>query len=279
LRIARSILRIGDPERSLAFYTGALGMTLVQRDEEAGEAVFRLAYPSAQAPAPAELELRHRPAPRPKSGPASSHGGKSSYWKIGITLADVDRARARLCERGVRVSEPAQFEDIGYLCHLADPDGYDIELLQHRFAANYQPVPLRDDLALGSTATLGQVSLRVKNATAALRFYVERVGLTLLSRQPVPRHRFTLYFLSACPEPPPDPDLEAVANREWLWQRPYTTLELQHRWGAEADAAPWARLDEKTLGFAGVVVECGERPPETLRDPDGNRIIVAPPPA
>jgi hypothetical protein len=26
----------------------------------------------------------------------------------------------------------------------------------------------------------------------------------------------------------PEPDLEAVQNREWLWARTYTLLELQH---------------------------------------------------
>ena len=24
--------------------------------------------------------------------------------------------------------------------------------------------------------------------------------------------------------------LHAIGNREWLWQRPYTNFELQHRW-------------------------------------------------
>jgi hypothetical protein len=31
-------------------------------------------------------------------------------------------------------------------------------------------------------------------------------------------------------ETPPNPEnLEAVENREWLWQRPYTTLEIQYK--------------------------------------------------
>jgi hypothetical protein len=29
----------------------------------------------------------------------------------------------------------------------------------------------------------------------------------------------------------PDPEWLYVMSREWLWQRPYTTLELQHRLG------------------------------------------------
>ena len=43
---------------------------------------------------------------------------------------------------------------------------------------------------------------------------------------------FELYFLAAVSEEEaakmPDPnDLDSVGNREWLWQREYTTLELQ----------------------------------------------------
>jgi len=272
LRIARNVLRIGDPIRSLAFYTGPLGMTLVDQDEAAGETVFRLGYPAgaASSPAPAELELRYRAEPM-----GTPPGGSTSYWKVGITVADVDVARTCAQKAGVAVSAPRQFEDIGYLCHLADPDGHAIELLQHRFAAYHRPVPSRGDLALGSEPTLAHITLRVRDAEAALRFYTERVGLTLMSRQPVPRHRFTLYFLSTFADPPPSPDLEAVENREWLWQRPYTMLELQHRWD-DADN-DWASRNDATPGFDGIVVETDEGASDTLRDPDGNRVaLIAP---
>ncbi|MDH3233582.1 MAG: VOC family protein [Alphaproteobacteria bacterium] len=277
MRLARNVLRIGQPERSLAFYTDALGMALTHRGRADGETVLRLAYPSRQGASPTELELRHRP-PSSAAAPAASTD-LHSYWKIGITLADVDLARTRLKARGVAVSEPKQFEDIGYLCHLADPDGHAIELLQHRFAANHVPVTPRDDVSLGSDATFGQITLRVKDAEAALRFYRDRLGLTLLSRQPVPRRRFTLYFLAAVADTPPNPDLEAVANREWLWQRPYTTLELQHHWGAEDGAARWAPQDGAAVGFGGVVIETNTIEPGTLRDPDGNRVYIEAPPA
>ena len=276
--MARSILRIGDPERSLAFYTSALGMTLTHRDQVGGETALRLAYPGRRASLPTELELRHCPAPARDVGREDAPQRERSYWKIGITLADVDLARTRLQASGVAVSEPVQFEDIGYLCHLADPDGHVIELLQHRFAANHVPVAPRDELPLGCEATFGQISLRVKNAETALRFYRDRLGLVLLSRQPVRRHRFTLYFLSAVADPLPDPDLEAVANREWLWQRPYTTLELQHRWEAEGASGPWAPSDSAAEGFDGVVIETNALQPGMLSDPDGNRVIIEAPP-
>ena len=46
--------------------------------------------------------------------------------------------------------------------------------------------------------------------------------------QDVSEYGFTLYFLAFTAEDPPEEDLAHVGIREWLWQRPYTTLELQH---------------------------------------------------
>ncbi|MGY8690777.1 MAG: VOC family protein [Verrucomicrobiales bacterium] len=74
---------------------------------------------------------------------------------------------------------------------------------------------------------LGQVSLTVRDAEESLAFYRDTLGMGLLSRQEVPAHGFTLYFLAFTDEQPPNPSIDAVENREWLWQRPYTTLELR----------------------------------------------------
>ena len=49
-------------------------------------------------------------------------------------------------------------------------------------------------------------------------------------RQEIPEYQFTLYFLACTPDVPPGP-LESVGIREWLYQRPYTTLEIQARQG------------------------------------------------
>jgi hypothetical protein len=82
--------------------------------------------------------------------------------------------------------------------------------------------------------------------------------MTLLSKQSVEPYGFTLYFLASCDERPPLPDLEAVENREWLWQRPYPTLELQHHWGGDTPDGPYRTQDAQPLGFAGLVFSCGD---------------------
>ena len=79
--------------------------------------------------------------------------------------------------------------------------------------------------------------------------------MRLMSVQPIPERGFTLYFYAWSDEPLPDPDLEAVENREWLWARPYTLLELQH-WH-ETDA-PTSRPREGQAGFAGFAYGSGD---------------------
>lgn len=189
--------------------------------------------------------------------PPADGGANAGYWKIGVTTADVDTLVERLRSAGQRVSEPSQFRDIGYLCHLQDPDGLTTELLAHRFH-NASPAdgPLR----------LGQVTLRIADPKASLAFYQEQLGLTLLSVQPVEPYRFTLYFLASTRERPPHSDLQSVDNREWLWQRPYTTLELQHRWDSVPEPARTTSLGYDCLVF-------GEGEQECL-DPDGHHLRV-----
>lgn len=198
------------------------------------------------------LELWYRHGAETDPNAVYIPSAKDGYWKIGITLSDVDRARHRLQSSGVSVSDPHQFLDIGYLCHLADPDGYCIELLQHDFAQNYRPSPPRHECKLGSAPTLGQITLRIKDPAASLRFYGEVLGMRLLCRQVVEPHRFTLYFLACTDEEPPDADLDAMENREWLWKRSYTMLELQHVWGTEHTDFAYDKHEDDSLGFWGI---------------------------
>ena len=89
---------------------------------------------------------------------------------------------------------------------------------------------------------IGQITTRITEPTQSLDFYQKVLGMKLLSIQPVKRYNYTLYFLAYTEETPPNADLEAAENREWLWQRPYTTLELQHRWGSEPGSLRPAKL-------------------------------------
>lgn len=72
--------------------------------------------------------------------------------------------------------------------------------------------------------------------------------MTPLSVQPVQPYGFTLYFYAFTDEVPPNPDLEAVENRTWVYQRPYSVLEIQHVHALEAETLPPATA----AGFGGL---------------------------
>lgn len=158
----------------------------------------------------------------------------SVYWKISLYLRDVALARERIMQGGVSASVASQFKDIGYLSHMADPRGFSIELLQETFEQNFERLDPVTDLALGQPGIVGLITLRCSDIKRSLQFYQTGFGMKLLSIQPVSEYGFCLYFLAFTDDEPPVPDdLESVENREWLWQRKYTAIELQHRPGAE----------------------------------------------
>lgn len=254
-------LDISDPKASLEFYVQRLGMRLRDTDTTSvpGATIYSLSFATG-----ATLCLRHRADSISRSYRPTDN---DAYWKIGVTIADVDIARERLIEQGTEVTEPVQFHDIGYLCHLDDPDGYCIELLQHRFARNHRRVTPIETEVLGHPANLGQLSLNVSSIEESLAFYRDKLGLKLLSRQDVPGRNFTLWFLGRRELNPPVDSIDAVENREWLWSLPETTLELRafHDPVARRRAHP----PEDELGFRGVGMTAAQEP----HDPDGVRIL------
>merc|ERR1711963_542666 len=96
-------------------------------------------------------------------GPSYKPDRNSCYWKIGITVRDVDLARERILASGTQVSQPNQFMEVGYLCHLTDPNGFTIELLQHTFKKNFVKQPADTNLALGQPAVIGQITTRCQD--------------------------------------------------------------------------------------------------------------------
>ena len=229
-RLVAARYAVTDPEASARFYCDVLGLEPVPgQGGESGALAVRM--PSAEGvEEAAQVRLEFEPANPgfPELPPPEVRGSEDAYWKIGITVPDLDAFRTRVQAHGVAVSEPRQFEDIGYLCHLHDPNGLSIELLQQTFEGS-------EKTSQGSP-TLAHVTLRIRDLAQSIAHWCDEVGLRLVSTQRVERFGFTLYFLSEVREHPPcseiqgNPD-EVRAFREWLWQRPYTLLELFHRDG------------------------------------------------
>lgn len=228
-RLSGVCLRTADSAKLAKFYVTHLGMKAYETPQG-----LRVGYEGQDA----DILLQ-------TGGGAYRHNRTDRYWKIGITLPNVDLAYDQLRNVGLDVSEPKQFLDIGYMCHLSDPDGFQIELLQHDFHEN-RPADAGDtELPLGGDARIGQITLRTGNIAKA-EAHFERLGMRLLSVQPVEAYEFELYFFAYTDDEPPCVDLKEVGNREWLWRRPYTTLELQ----CIADLQPL-----ENPGFKGIEVE------------------------
>ncbi|WP_254656694.1 VOC family protein [Leisingera sp. JC1] len=218
-RLSGLRLQVEDPERLAGFYAKMLGMEALADGD-----AWRAGYGGEDA----DLILL-------PGGTKASHNRDERFWKIGICLPDLDLACEQLLQKGVEVSAPHQFRDIGYMAHLHDPEGFSIELLQHDFLGN-RPDGAGDlALPLGGGAHVGQITLRTGDIAAELAL---RADMKLLSVQDVAESGFDLHFLAFTEETPPDPDLQSVANREWLWRRPYTTLEFQHIPGAQLRDSP-----------------------------------------
>jgi catechol 2,3-dioxygenase-like lactoylglutathione lyase family enzyme len=237
-RLSGVALNVTSPANLAAFYCKFFGMSAVWSDQ-----CVRLGYGGQGA----SLELRPSLSATPYS-----HDPLDEYWKIGITLPDVDMAFAQLSRAGIEVTAPSQFLDIGYMCHLTDPEGFQIELLQHTFAGHQRTSPGDRELPLGGGAQIGQITLRVTDLDGALTHYRHSMGMRLLSKQVVTKRDFTLYFLAFTDQTPPEKDIQAVQNRPWLWQRKYTTLELQHLTGPGQLINP--SINERS-GYAGLLFD------------------------
>jgi catechol 2,3-dioxygenase-like lactoylglutathione lyase family enzyme len=191
------------------------------------------------------------------------------YWKMGVLMPDVQRLVKSLQAREVSVGDPAQFRDIGFLVHTTDPDGNTYELLQHTFEWNFKgPHKL-------NPVTVGQITIRTCKFDETMDFYRRKLGMKVLSVQPVKEFGFCLYFLGYSNEKPPNPiNLQAIENREWLWQQAYCTIEIQHVESREI--APFEDLQPGEKGWAGIRVAATKEEAKTLFGSETSTVLRDP---
>lgn len=207
-KIERIILRCRDPEAQRAFYCSVLGMDRMR------EGVVGFQGEDAVLDFVAGAES-YRPTP------------DDLYWKITLAVPNLDLACAQLRDKGVPVGVPEQFGDIGYLAHLKDPEGFTIELIAHEFRGRQSEQEVHPD-RFGGGPVLNLLTLRAGALDEVVR-NCSALGMKRLAIMPVERFGFTLHFYAFTQETPPSPDPQALENRPWVYQRPYTLLEIQHR--------------------------------------------------
>lgn len=124
MRILHTMLRTGDLQRAIDFYTHILGMKLLRR-QDYPEGEFTLAFLGyGDESERSVIELTYN------WGVASYEMG-TGYGHIAIEVDDVYEACARIKEQGGKILRDAGPMNAGstIIAFIEDPDGYPIELI------------------------------------------------------------------------------------------------------------------------------------------------------
>lgn len=129
MRILHTMIRVGDLDRSIAFYTEILGMHVLRRTDYP-EGRFTLAfvgYGEESENAVIELTLNW-------DTPAYELG--NGFGHIALEVPDAYAACAEIKKRGGRVTREAGPMKHGttVIAFVEDPDGYKIELIERKIS-------------------------------------------------------------------------------------------------------------------------------------------------
>jgi lactoylglutathione lyase len=120
-----TMLRVGNVEKSLAFYTGILGMKLLRR-KDYPDGKFTLAFVGyGDESETAVLELTH-------NWDTKKYEIGSGYGHVALGVDDIYATCARLRENGVKITrEPGPMQHGStVIAFIEDPDGYKVELIE-----------------------------------------------------------------------------------------------------------------------------------------------------
>jgi lactoylglutathione lyase len=125
MRLLHTMIRVGDLDRSIAFYTEVLGMKLLRRkDYEGGR--FTLAFVGfGSEDEQAVIELTH-------NWDTASYELGNGFGHIAVEVSDAYAACDQIKRRGgkvVREAGPMQ-HGTTVLAFVEDPEGYGIERIQ-----------------------------------------------------------------------------------------------------------------------------------------------------
>jgi lactoylglutathione lyase len=131
MRILHTMIRVGDLERSLAFYTEVLGMELLRRkDYPSGQ--FTNAFvgygPESEG---AVLELTY-------NWDRSKYDLGDGYGHVALGVTDIHATCEKIRARGGRITrEPGPMKHgTTVIAFVEDPDGYKIELIEEKGRAD-----------------------------------------------------------------------------------------------------------------------------------------------
>ena len=127
MRILHTMLRVGDLERSLRFYTEVLGMRLLRR-KDYPEGKFTLAFVGyGDETETAVIELTH-------NWGVGKYELGNAFGHIAVSVDDAYKACEEVKRRGGRVTREAGPMKYGttVIAFIEDPDAYKIELIERK---------------------------------------------------------------------------------------------------------------------------------------------------
>jgi lactoylglutathione lyase len=125
MRVLHTMIRVGDLERSVRFYTEVLGMTLLRR-KDYPDGKFTLAFVGYGAESDhAVIELTYNYG-------VDRYDPGTGFGHIALEVDDACAACDAIRQRGGRVTREAGPMKHGttVIAFVEDPDGYKIELIQ-----------------------------------------------------------------------------------------------------------------------------------------------------
>jgi len=127
MRILHTMIRVGDLQRSIDFYTGILGMKLL-RQKDYPDGKFTLAFVGyGEEHSNTVIELTH-------NWDTDSYDMGSGFGHLAIEVDDVYQATDAIRARGGKIIRDAGPMNAGttIIAFVEDPDGYQIELLDKK---------------------------------------------------------------------------------------------------------------------------------------------------
>jgi len=129
MRLLHTMLRVGDLQRSIDFYTQAMGMQLL-RTTQRPEQKYDLAFVGyGTNPDHAEIELTYNYG-------VNAYDIGTAYGHIALGVPDAKAACERIRQAGGKITREAGPVAGGstVIAFIQDPDGYKIELIERDFS-------------------------------------------------------------------------------------------------------------------------------------------------
>ncbi|MBY0267797.1 MAG: lactoylglutathione lyase [Burkholderiales bacterium] len=130
MRLLHTMIRVGDLQRSIDFYTQVLGMRLLRKTDYPGGRFTNAFVGYDDESRAAVLELTH-------NWDTTSYDMGNGFGHVAVEVEDAYKTCDEVKKRGGKVSrEPGPMKHgTTVIAFVEDPDGYKIEFVQRKSAA------------------------------------------------------------------------------------------------------------------------------------------------